>query len=54
MINGADFFDLIREIGICGKKKTQFYIGCLVLALEHLHEKNIIYRDLKPENSVVD
>ena len=54
MINGADFFDLIREIGICGKKKTQFYIGCLVLALEHLHENNIIYRDLKPENSVVD
>jgi cGMP-dependent protein kinase len=33
---------------------AQFYIGCLVLALEHLAEKNIVHRDLKPENIMVD
>lgn len=53
-IDGADFFDVLRQIGICDGVKAQFYTACFILILEHLHSQNILYRDLKPENAVMD
>lgn len=33
---------------------AKFYIAELILAIEHIHEKDIVYRDLKPENILLD
>lgn len=50
---GELFFHLCREKKF-PEQWTRFYAAELLLALGHLHSKGIIYRDLKPENVLLD
>lgn len=53
-LNGGElFFHLCNEIRF-SEDRSRFYAAQIVLALKHLHEKGIIYRDLKPENVLLD
>jgi cGMP-dependent protein kinase 1 len=53
-IRGMDLFDVIRKLQLLKECDARFYISCIFNIIEHLHERDIIFRDLKPENMVVD
>lgn len=36
------------------ENRAKFYVAEIILGLGHLHASNIIYRDLKPENVLMD
>ena len=46
--------ELRDQNGFLSLDITRFYAANIILALEHLHERKIAYRNLKPENILVD
>lgn len=49
---GSLFFHLSKKRRF-SEKDVLFYACEIILALEYLHSKGIIYRDLKPENILI-
>ena len=52
-IKRKELFDVIRDIGLSNKFQTQFYGASIMFAVQYLHERKFIYRDIKPENIMV-
>ncbi|KAL1427436.1 hypothetical protein MTO96_017393 [Rhipicephalus appendiculatus] len=53
-LSGGELFMHLEREGIFLEDTASFYLSEIVLALEHLHREGIIYRDLKPENVLLD
>merc|ERR1719329_41848 len=52
---GGELHTIYNRFNLYGKEShARFYAGCVVFALQHLHERHIIYRDLKPEKLLLD
>jgi len=43
-----------KQLGGFHTKPAQFYASCVVLAFEAIHGRGVAYRDLKPENLLLD
>lgn len=50
----GDLADLIERCGRLSEEVATFYMAETVLAIEHLHDGDIVYRDLKPSNILLD
>ena len=51
---GGELYQLLVQHEAFSAFQARFYGGCVVLGLEHLHAQGVVFRDLKPENLLLD
>jgi len=51
---GGEIFSHLRQAGRFSNETSLFFAAQLTSAIAYLHERGIVYRDLKPENLLID
>ena len=54
LLTGGDLRYHFNSNHIFSENEIRFFISCLILSLEYIHDNNIIHRDIKPENLISD
>lgn len=53
-LHGGELYGHLKKYGRFTLSVVKFYSAEILIAQEYLHKKSIVYRDMKPENVVVD
>ncbi|KAF4655331.1 hypothetical protein FOZ61_007638 [Perkinsus olseni] len=53
-VNGGELFSHLRKEGRLPNEEARFYAAEIVLAFQYMHSLDVVYRDLKPENLLID
>ncbi|XP_024874981.1 G protein-coupled receptor kinase 1-like isoform X1 [Temnothorax curvispinosus] len=54
LMNGGDLHYHLNQHGVFNEPEVKFYAAEMILGLEHMHRRYIVYRDLKPANILLD
>lgn len=54
LMNGGDLHYHLSQHGIFSENEMIFYAAEVILGLEHMHNRTVVYRDLKPANILLD
>lgn len=53
-VHGLELSVILRHVGLLSDLDALFYTGSILYVIQYLHERDIVYRDLKPDNIMVD
>lgn len=53
-VQGGDLYTYLYRIGTVTDMQAKIFCAEITLALGHLHSVGVLYRDLKPENVLID
>ena len=53
-VNGGELFFHLKKEKKFSEARAKFYAAEIICALEYLHKNGVIYRDVKPENILID
>lgn len=54
LVTGGELYEALRVLGLLDRAGCQFYAASILLAIEYLHERGVAFRDIKPENVLLD
>ena len=53
-INGGNLFNFVKKRRKLSEKMAKFLFRQIILGIQHIHSKNVVHRDIKLENILID
>lgn len=51
---GGELFNQLKKVKKMTEDEARFYFLEILIGLDYIHSHNVLYRDLKPENLLID